>query len=411
MRNMLLARKVVAAVLCTLIMAVIVLPMACAPAQPGEEKKVVKIGAILPVTGPASAIMQYGFRNMIDYFSYFQEKGAPGLTLPPEVTIELVWGDSRYEPTGAISVYERLRDEVVFLYVASPVEGHALKSRIERDGIPAMTWAPDEVLMYPPGWFFATYCTESERFAAVCDWIMANWQEDRPPRVALMGTDTVTGRAPEIMGTGYAQSIGIEMLPYEVIPHMPLDVSTQLLRLRERGADYVYITTIWSAAIPVLRDAERLGLIGKMRFGAGLEDNIAVPLIEALGPLAEGYFGARCVPWYEETPILWEILRQDKGKLDTTGGGATTLLYGPVPIEAIRIAIEKVGYENLNGRAVKEAFYSIENFDPYGIGRPVTYTPEDHRGAPLTRIYSVQGGKVVPQTDWTPAHMLVPQQR
>lgn len=383
---------------------------ACAPRAPEGEKKVVKIGAILPITGPAAAIMQYGWRNMVDYYNYYQEKGVPGLELPPGVTIELVWGDSGYEPTRAISVYERIHRDVVCLYVASPVEAHAVKSRLERDEIPAMTFAVDEVMMYPPNWFFAVYCTESERFAAVCDWIMANWKEDRPPRVAMLGTDTVTGRAPEVMGVDYARSVGIEMLPYEVIPHMPLDVSTQLLRLKERGADYVYITTIWSAAIPVLRDADRLGLIGKMRFGAGLEDNIAVPLLESLGSLAEGYFGARACPWYEEAPILYEILRQYQGKLDTTGGGATTLLYGPAPIKAIQIAIEKVGYENLDGRAVKEAFYGIKNFDPHHIGRPLTYTPEDHRGAPLTRIYEVQGGKVVPVTDWKEAHMLVPGQ-
>jgi branched-chain amino acid transport system substrate-binding protein len=389
-------------------LAALLLFTACAPGTPTEEKKVVKIGAILPVTGPASTIMQVGFRNLVDYIKYFNEVGVPGLELPPGVTIELIWGDSGYEPSRAISVYERIRQDVVYLEVASPVEDYAIKSRLERDGIPAMTMAVDEALVYPPGWFFTVFCTESERFAAVCDWIMENWEEERPPRVAMMGTDTPTGRAPEAMGTKYAQSIGIEMLPFEVIPHMPLDVTPQLVRLEERGADYVYITTIWSAAIPIVRDADRLGLLDKMRFGAGLDDNVTIPLIEALGPLAEGYFGAKTFPWYTETPILYDILREYEGRLDTTGSGACTLLYVPVMIEAIRVAIEEVGYENLNGRAVKEAMYSIKDFDPHHIGRPVTYTPEDHRGAPVVRIYEVQGGEVVPVTEWRDALMLVP---
>jgi branched-chain amino acid transport system substrate-binding protein len=211
-----------------------------------------------------------------------------------------------------------------------------------------------------------------------------------------------------LMGNAYAKSKGIEMLPFEVIPHMPLDTTPQLVRLEEEGADYIYITTIWSAAISVMRDAERLGLLDKIRFGAGLEDNVAIPLIEALGPLADGYFGARSFPWYEEVPILWDILREYEGRLDTTGGAAGDLQSFPVPIEAIRIAIEEVGYENLDSRAVKEAMYSIKDFDPHHIGRPVTYTLEDHRGAPATRIYEVQGGEVVPVSDWQEAHMLVP---
>jgi branched-chain amino acid transport system substrate-binding protein len=389
-------------------LAALLLVTACAPRAPAEEKKVVKIGAILPVTGPASAIMQYGFRNMIDYYKYFEEVGVPGMELPPGVTIELIWGDDGYEAPRAISVYERISQDVLYLFAASAVEGYAIKSRLERDGIAAMTWAADEELMYPPGWFFTVFCTESERFAAVCDWIMDNWEEERPPRVAMMGTDTVTGRAPELMGNAYAKSKGIEMLPFEVIPHMPLDTTPQLVRLEEEGADYIYITTIWSAAISVMRDAERLGLLDKIRFGAGLEDNVAIPLIEALGPLADGYFGARSFPWYEEVPILWDILREYEGRLDTTGGAAGDLQSFPVPIEAIRIAIEEVGYENLDSRAVKEAMYSIKDFDPHHIGRPVTYTLEDHRGAPATRIYEVQGGEVVPVSDWQEAHMLVP---
>jgi branched-chain amino acid transport system substrate-binding protein len=387
---------------------ILLLFTACAPGAPAEEKKVVKIGAILPLTGPASTIMQVGFRNLVDYMKYFDEVGVPGLELPPGVTIELIWGDSGYEAPRAVSVYERMRQDVVYLEVASPVEDYAIKSRLQRDGIAAMTMAVDEDLVYPPGWFFTVFCTESERFAAVCDWIMENWEEERPPRVAMMGTDTPTGRAPEAMGTAYAESIGIEMLPFEVIPHMPLDVSPQLVRLEERGADYVYITTIWSAAIPILRDAERLGLLDKIRFGAGLEDNVAVPLIETLGPLAEGYFGARCFPWYEETPILWDILREYEGRLDTSGGAACTLQFVPVMIEAIRIAIEEVGYENLDSRAVKEAMYGIKDFDPHHIGRPVTYTREDHRGAPVLRIYEVRGGEVVPGSDWRDAPMLEP---
>ena len=85
------------------------------------------------------------------------------------------------------------------------------------------------------------------------------------------------------------------------------------------------------------------------------------------------------------------------------------LVLIPVWIEAIGIAIEEVGYENLDGRAVKEAMYGIKDFDPHGTGKKVTYTPEDHRGNPIIRIYEVQGGEVVPVSDWREAPMLVPE--
>jgi len=399
--------RLIVAILVTGLIAVLLFT-GCAPGTPVEEQKVVKIGYIAPLTGSAAAVMQPGYRNIVDYLRYFEEVGVPGLSLPPGVTTELVWGDSGLEVSRAISIYERIYQDVVYFHLPAPTEAHGLQSRLERDGMAAMCLGVDEGLMYPPASIFSIFPTESERFAAVCDWIMENWEEERPPRVGMMGVDVASGRAAEVMGTAYAKSIGIEMLPFEVVPFAPLDVSPQLLRLAEAGADFVYLQCLWETAIPIMKDAERLGLTDKIRFGGGIEDTQSVQLIEALDAGAEGYFAGRSFPWYEETPIVFDILREYQGRLDTSGGGAGTLQFGPVPIEAIRIAIEQVGYENLDSRAVKEAMYSIKDFDPHNIGRPVTYTREDNRGTPVLRIYEVQGGEVVPLTDWREARMLVP---
>jgi branched-chain amino acid transport system substrate-binding protein len=385
----------------------VLLITACAPGPPPEEQKVVKIGYIAPLTGGPAAIMQTGWRNFEDWLTYYKEVGTPGLELPDGVTVELVWADSSFEAAKAISIYERMVDDVVFFHLPSPVEAYACKTRLERDDMAAMLMAVDEVLMYPPGQMFTIFCTESERFAAACDWIMENWKEDRPPRIGMMGTDTATGRAAEVMGTAYAESLGIEMLPFESIPYLPLDASPQLLRLAEEGADVIYMQAHWGSSPPVLRDAQRLGLVGKIRFAGATEDGIGVSMLD-MGPAAEGFFQTKNFPWYEEVPIVYDIFRMREGRLDTQGGVACTLQYGPVTVEAIKIAIEQVGYENLDGRAVKEAFYSIKDFDPYDLGRPVTYTREDNRGSPMVRIYEIQGGRVVPATDWRDAHMLVP---
>jgi branched-chain amino acid transport system substrate-binding protein len=365
----------------------------------------VKIGMIAPLTGPAAAPVQIGWRNVNDYLSYFEKVGVPGVTLPPGVTIELVWTDSGLDATRATSAYERMWD-VVFFHLFTPVETHAVRSRLERDGIAAMVMVVDEAMMYPPGQLFTVYPTESESFAVMCDWIMENWQEERPPRVAIMGLDSPLGRALEVMGKAYAKDVGIEILPLEVVPYTALDMSPYLLRVAERRADYVHILSNWVTAVAILRDAERLGLADKMRFG-GFENSQAIALLE-LGPVAEGYLSPRRFPWYKETPILFDIFGEYQGRIDTEGDGAAMLVVVPVMIEAIRIAIEEVGYENLDGRAVKEAMYSIKDFDPHDIGRPVTYTPEDHRGRPVIRIYEVQGGEVVPVSDWRDAPMLVP---
>ena len=408
MKNKLEKRKTAWITFLAVALAALLLVTACAPGPPLEEQKVAKIAYIAPLTGGPASIMQTALRNFEDWLAYYEEVGVPGLELPDGVTVELVWGDSGFEGPKAISIYERMVDEVVYLHLPSPLEAGVLKSRCERDGMAAMTMAVDEVLMYPPGAIFTIFSTESERFAAACDWIMENWQEDRPPIIGMMGTDTPSGRAAEVMGIVYAEGIGIEMLPFESIPYTPLDVSPQLLRLADAGADVIYMQAHWGTSPAVLRDAERLGLLGKIRFGGATEDGIGVPMLD-MGPAVEGFFQTKNFPWFEEVPIVYDIFRMREGRLDTNGGVACTLQYGPVTVEAIRIAIEQVGYENLDGRAVKEAMYSIKDFDPHQIGRPVTYTREDNRGSPMVRIYEIQGGRVVPANDWREAHMLVPE--
>lgn len=381
---------------------------ACAPRAPEEGKQVVRIGMIAPLTGAPAAVVQIAWRNLEDCLKYFEEKGIPGVTLPAGVKIELLWGDSGFEVAKAISIYERMRERnVVLYYLPSPVEGEGLKSRLERDQVPGVVMSVSENMMYPPGWIFTIYPTESERFAVLCDWIMENWKEERPPRIALMGTDSPSGRAPEVMGTAYARSLGMEVLPFEIVPYVPLDVTPQLVRLQERGADYAYIQAIWSTVAPIMRDAQRLGLTGKVRFG-GMENSQSIALLE-LGSAVEGYLAVRSAPWYKEVPILEEVLRKYQGRIDTMGDGAMSLILFPAWIKAISTALENVGYENLDGRAVKEGFYSVKDFDPYGLGRKVTYTPQDHRGAPVVRIYEIRGGDVVPLTGWISAPMLVPE--
>jgi ABC-type branched-subunit amino acid transport system substrate-binding protein len=377
---------------------------ACAPGPSMEEKKVVTIGMIAPFTGAPSTAIQRAYRLMMSYFSYFEEVGVPGITFPTDVAIKIAWADSQFQPVNAISIYERMqeRGNVVLYYTPSPVEGTALKSRFERDEMPDVIMSVDETMMYPPGWIFSIYPTESERFAVVSDWIMDNWQEERPPRVVIMGTDSASGRAPEVMGTAYAESVGIEMLPFIVVPYLPLDVSPQFLKARDEGVDFIYCQAIETTTLALMREAEKLGLTDKIRFG-GMETSQSIRLVES-GPGADGYFATRTTPWYEDIPAVRDIYGEDPGH----GEAGSDLTVYSVMIEAIGKAIEEVGYENLDGRAVREGFYSIKDFDPFGIGTPVTYTRQDNRGEPKLAIWEVRGGTVVRVTDWRKAPMLVP---
>jgi branched-chain amino acid transport system substrate-binding protein len=394
-------------------LAALLLFTACAPAPNVEKAKVVEIGAIAPLTGSAASMMQGGVRNVDDLLRYAEEVGIPGVTLPPGVTIKVIWVDDALEVSRALSHYQRFVDRgVPFLFLYSPTTAEPLKARCERDQMPALAFGITDALLYPPGWIYTYIPTESEEFAIVADWIMGNWQEERSPTLAFIGPDSAYGRAAEAQGAKYAESIGIEILPMEFAPYTPLDLTPQLLRLQNEGADFVYLSTIYTAAVAIMRDAERMGLIGKIRFG-GYEGTQSIELMQTLGPAVEGYFAPRHALWYKDPSVLpfemdmWG--RYEGGMIDTHGDYPNQMTFMPAVIEAIRRAIENVGFENLDGPAVKEAMDTIQDWDPMGTGRPVTWTdPNDRRGCALTRIYQVQGGEVIPLTDWQEAPMLIP---
>ena len=91
---------------------------------------------------------------------------------------------------------------------------------------------------------------------------------------------------------------------------------------------------------------------------------------------------------------------------DFAGDDQNGTVTAMVACEAVKRALEEVGYENLDGRAIKEALDSFKDFDCDGI-KQITYTPEDHRGWNKARMYEVIDGEVVPVSDWKETPMIM----
>ena len=68
--------------------------------------------------------------------------------------------------------------------------------------------------------------------------------------------------------------------------------------------------------------------------------------------------------------------------------------------------MDEVGYENLDGPAVKRAMEG-EEFDVDGMGK-ISFGPEDRRGTQTYAAYQVQGMKIVRITDWQEIPIIVP---
>jgi len=308
------------------------------------------------------------------------------------------------------SHYERFIERgmpLIFMEEATGLVG--LKDRFEKDKVViVMPGSGYQEANYPPGWRYGATPTIAEQAAVVLEHFRENWQEDRAPRLVFVGMDSPWGREPEYV-TEYARSLGFEVLPLEITPFVTLDATTHLIRLSGEGVDLVYIQALPMASGPILRDAERLGLLGQMQF-AGHQSSMGERVIQMTGAASEGYLMPRPFPWFDETEIpgielILDTQMKYHGKVTREGEVFFAWASSVVVCEAMKRAIENVGYENLDGTAIKEGMDSIKDFDVHGLAT-ITYTPDDHRGVTKVAIYQVKEGKIVRVTDWREAPML-----
>jgi len=406
MRNVMIKGKWLC--LLAIALAAVLLFTACAsPKTTSTGEKVIEIGDLAQLTGGGASADQACFMATKDYVRYFnEEKGIP------EVTLELVWRDSATDNAAFISGYRVLADRGVPIMYSSSTNGlEATKSRFEKDQIPVVAGGATGPLVHPPGWVYCAWATQGEAATAVLDYFMKNWKEERPPRLQFFVVDGSFGRGPAEEATRYAESIGFEVLPLELCGYVVIDATTQLLRIREREADLVYIQNIITGAGPSIRDAERMGLQDTIQFAA-TEWVMGEPLIEMAPVSVEGFLSARSVPWFTETDIPGVKTMTDKqleyhGKTEERPEYMAGWVYGAIVCEAIKRAVEEAGYENLSGTAVKRALESMNGFDVDGIVK-ISFGPEDRRGSRNFAVYQVQSGKLARVTDWQEVTILVP---
>ena len=391
-------------------LAAMLLFTACAPGPtvPAEEKKVVRIGTINSLTGGGASSDQLSLMGFQDYVRYFnEEEGIPGWT------IDVAWSDGSRKPDTFLSAYRRHLDAGISVMYSNAewLNGH--QSTLAKDKVVMFTNNADQALFYPPGWLFTSFPTWTEQFAAWADYVMDNWEEERAPRVAILGADRPFCQHIVPEATKYAESIGIEMLPTVITPALPLDTTTQLLRLKDEGADFVYIQWITVVTLPVLLDAERLELLDQIQFG-GNAFSAGEKVFEKAKAASEGFLMEKTEPGFGETDLPGIKLVLDnqmkyRGETIREPEYLANWLLAAVACEAVRRTGEQVGCENIDGPAVKEIAQSIKDFDVYGL-KTFTYTPDSHSGSRVVAIYQVRDGKLIRVTDWTEAPVIVPQE-
>jgi len=401
-------RKANFILLVTVVMSVLIaLPLfGCAPGAPAEEKYVTFL-SLSDLTGPGAGLVFPTVEASGFAFDDLNKRGGVD-----GVKINVIVVDTRYDTARTVSAYKRYRAEhkVIFAFIPLTPGIKALAPLMEADKVPSMTPADGEFQAHI-GYVFLAALPYQDGFSASLDWMLKDWKakgKTGSPIIGYMSWDSAYGREALRGGKEYAEKIGIKLLNPEFFPTGAADHTVWLSRINDAGANYCFIGGVDPTQSLILRDAAKLGLTKKIQFVSdfwGLDETVGIKVhpeategAVLCSPFARGD-EARKLPRVID---LWS--KYGKGPISETKAlFPAGMLLVRCHEQAMKIALDDVGYDKLNGEAVYKAYQKLTGFDTEGVTGPCAYSPTSRKLTEFVKFYRVQGGKTVPITDWVKA--------
>lgn len=383
---------------------------------------VLYVGGAMALTGAYAEDTAAVLAAYEDYLQYVNENKtlAPWReeTFPDDVTLELLWRDDELNVEKALTIYEELKGMGMLVYrIGGSPQALALKDLLNEDRIGAPSMATGPYLLSPPQTVLTTYPIYTDALAAVAEWFLENWEEDRAPRVAYLTADNAMGRSIEIPEfQAYLTELGYEYVGAQYVPLVPTaPPTTQLLWLKDNNVDLALGVMINPGSQPTIKEAVRLDMgphLGyKITFAAATPSHLQV-FLPAMGDLAEGFvLGGGYPPW-EDTGAGMEFCKelQETYRPDEPVSHIMYIhgvLEAMIQVEALRLAMEQVPAAELTPVDVLEyGFYQIEGLDTGGLSStPLTYGPVDVEGMDEVRVQQIQNGEIVEVGTWPLRHI------
>lgn len=292
------------------------------------------------------------------------------------VTYEIVERDDKGEPeTGARLVQELLNEEQVDVIVGPSTSGVSLQAApiIQRAGRPWLPSIPtaDAIIDYSndPNWAFRTNYNNAQNIATVGDIAFGDGQTVG----MLYGTDGF-GQAGYDAVQAYADDNGLELAAAEGVDPGAADMTSQLSRLKDAGADTVVMWfTTGADQATALRSMDQIGYDAEVVATATILD----PAFTELAEPAQWDSMVFAAPIDFEAPQMQELVTRyeeeygEKPLIITAvwASYASSLLYAA--------AVSEAG-DPSDYAAVRDAMEGLDSIDVVGQTFDAPFAKDDH---------------------------------
>ena len=347
----------------------------------------IKIGAVINLTGPASSWGQYHAKGHQDYIKYVNEvKGGIGGR-----KIELTVVDHAYKVPEAVKYVKKFCEEKMDMIATWDAgSGIQVKPIIQEYKIPTINYSTYQGILKPPIAYmylpFGSYVLDSQ---AVLEYIKTIHKGKDAPKVGLLTYNNVYGKSIHDPSKEYAAKNNINIVSIEEFPPATVDLSTEVLRLKSKGAEYVFMQILPAAVVTAMKAFDRnnfnVPLFGTwtatdpdfFKLGKGLiRDRLAMQFCGVLPQ--DKTWGIKLLE------DLWKRYKSvDKFE--------TSYWEGVVVAMIMERSIHRASglYKTINAVNINKAMETFNNEDFGGLIPYVTYNKDYHEGSFKGRIVQI----------------------
>jgi len=369
----------------------------------GAVAKDIKVGAILNLTGPLSSWGQYHAKGLQDYMRYVND--VKGGIAGNKINLTVV--DNAYKVPEAVKYIKKFCtvDKMDITVTWDAGSGIMVKPIIQKYKTPNINFSTfPPILKEPVAYAYLPFGSYVMDTIAVTEYINSIHKGKEPPKVALLTYNNAFGKAIQAPMKEYAAKHNINIVAIEEFPTKILDLNTELLKIKNAGAEYIFTQLLGGHVVMALQAADRIKynpvFIGSWTATDPDFFKRAKGLIR--DRLYQQFPGGLPV---DGTPGI-KVMEHLRKKYKTTDKFDTATWEGVIIGMIMERAFERayVNFGKINSDTINKALETFRNEDFGGLVPNITYTKTDHGASWKARIVKVnEDATYTPVTNfWAP---------
>jgi branched-chain amino acid transport system substrate-binding protein len=359
-----------------------------APAAAAQD--VVKVGALLAVTGPASFLGAPEARTLEMLVADLNARGGVAGR-----KVQLVVKDTAGSPEKAISFAKQLIDEEqVFAIIGPATSGEtlAVKAIAEEGKTLLLSCAAAEAIVNPVGrYVFKTAQKDSHAIVKV----FQQMRKAGVTRIGVLSSNTGFGKAGREAIAKLAPEHGVQIVVDEVYDKAATDLTAEVTKVKAANVQAILNWSIEPAQAIVIKNARQIGMTVPIFQSHGFAN---IQYVKAAGAAAEGVvFPASRIVVAEALPekhpqkavlVSYKRAYETRYQEDASAFGG----YAHDAFAALVKAIAEVGPDR---EKVRSAIENMKGF--VGTSGVFSFSPADHNGLDVEafEMVTVKDGRFV----------------